>query len=123
MLVIEDDFDSRLLMQTLLRLEGYEVLAVGSAEEALSRIEAFAPHAALLDIGLPKMDGYALAAALRTNPRTRGVRLIALTGYGQAPDRRRAQEAGFDDHLVKPAPLDTLLARLAELIGAPARAA
>jgi signal transduction histidine kinase/ActR/RegA family two-component response regulator len=121
-LVVDDNADAAEALAELLRLEGYSVLAVGSAEAALEAIGAFAPHAALLDIGLPKMDGYALAQALRADPGTRDIRLIALTGYGRAPDRQRAREAGFDEHLVKPAPIETLLARLAELVGAAAGA-
>ena len=63
------------------------------------------------------MNGYELAGALRADPRTRGIVLIALTGYGRGPDRRRALDAGFDEHLVKPVEFDKLLARLAELLG------
>jgi len=70
----------------------------------------------LLDIGLPKMNGYDLARALRARPSLRSLRLIALTGYGRGPDRQRAYDAGFDEHFVKPAPLDELLARLAALV-------
>ena len=121
-LVVDDNADAAQALAELLQLEGYSVLAVGSAEAALAAVETFAPHAALLDIGLPKMDGYALAQALRAAPGTRDIRLIALTGYGRAPDRQRAREAGFDEHLVKPAPIETLLARLAELVGAAASA-
>jgi signal transduction histidine kinase/CheY-like chemotaxis protein len=121
-LVVDDNEDAAEALAELLRLEGYSVLALGSAEAALDAVEAFAPQVALLDIGLPKMDGYALAQALRADPRSRGIRLIALTGYGRAPDRQRAHEAGFDEHLVKPAPIETLLARLAELVDATAGA-
>ena len=116
LLVVDDNADAAEALAELLRLEGYEVRVAGSGEEALRIVEAFAPHAAVLDIGLPSMDGYDLALALRANPRTRGMRLVALTGYGRAPDRARAQAAGFDDHFVKPAPLDELLARLAALV-------
>jgi len=115
-LVVDDNADAADALAELLRLEGYEVRVAGSAEEALAAVEVFSPQLAVLDIGLPSMNGYDLAAALRSNPRTRGVRLIALTGYGRAPDRQRAQDAGFDDHFVKPAPLDELLARVAALV-------
>jgi CheY-like chemotaxis protein len=70
----------------------------------------------VLDIGLPKMDGYELARALRADARTRSIALIALTGYGRAPDRKRALEAGFDEHLVKPVELDALLTTLHRLL-------
>ena len=99
----------------VLRLEGYDVRVAASAEDALRLLEGFTPQVALLDIGLPGMNGYDLARALRADPRAHGVRLVALTGYGRAPDRQRAREAGFDDHFVKPAALDELLARVAAL--------
>ena len=83
---------------------------------ALSLLDRFAPAAAILDIGLPKMDGYELAAALRADARTRGVVLIALTGYGRGTDHRRALDAGFDEHLVKPVEFEKLLATLDELL-------
>jgi CheY-like chemotaxis protein len=69
----------------------------------------FAPHVVLLDIGLPGMNGYDVARALRALPETSASCLIALTGYGQPTDRRRASEAGFDHHLTKPADPDELL--------------
>jgi CheY-like chemotaxis protein len=72
---------------------------------------------ALLDIGLPVMDGYALAARLRQEPSLAGIKLVALTGYGQDSDRQRAQAAGFDLHLVKPVKPEELLGLLRELTG------
>ena len=115
-LLVDDNSDAVEALAELLRMEGYEVLSANSAESALERVEAFRPHAALLDIGLPKMNGYDLARALRSRPSLRSLRLIALTGYGRAPDRQRAFDAGFDEHFVKPAPLDELLSRLAALV-------
>ncbi len=117
-MLVDDNADAAEALAELLRMEGYEVLALESAESALERVDAFEPQVAVLDIGLPKMNGYELARALRANPRTRGMRLIALTGYGRAPDRKLALEAGFDEHFVKPAPVEELLARLAALVGA-----
>ena len=117
-LLVDDNSDAVEALAELLRMEGYEVISAHSAESALERVDAFRPHAALLDIGLPKMNGYDLARALRARPSLRTLRLIALTGYGRAPDRQRAFDAGFDDHFVKPAPLDELLARLAALVEA-----
>jgi CheY-like chemotaxis protein len=69
---------------------------------ALSAVHSFKPQIAFLDIGLPGMNGLELAAAFRDDPKLRDIRLIALTGFGQAQDRRRSMEAGFDEHLVKP---------------------
>jgi len=117
-LLVDDNSDAVDALAELLRMEGYEVISAHSAESALERVDAFRPHAALLDIGLPKMNGYDLARALRARPSLRTLRLIALTGYGRAPDRQRAFDAGFDEHFVKPAPLDELLARLAALVEA-----
>ena len=82
----------------------------------LRLLDRFTPAAAILDIGLPRMNGYELAGALRADPRTRGIVLIALTGYGRDPDRRRALDAGFDEHLVKPVEFDKLLATLDALL-------
>ena len=75
--------------------------------------EAWHPDVVLCDIGLPGMDGYAIATALRKNGRMARARLIAVTGYGQEDDKRRALEAGFDEHLVKPVDPEKLLGKLA----------
>jgi signal transduction histidine kinase/CheY-like chemotaxis protein len=116
-LVVDDNFDAADALAELLRLEGYLVQVAASAEEALRLLEhGELPQVALLDIGLPGMNGHDLARALRTAPRTRAMRLVALTGYGRSPDRQRALDAGFDEHFVKPAALDELLARLAALV-------
>ena len=71
-------------------------------------MDAFDPDLMLVDIGLPVMDGYELARQLRAKPALAHARLIAVTGYGQESDRRRALEAGFDEHLVKPIDLERL---------------
>ena len=75
--------------------------------------EAYRPAVVICDIGLPGMDGFAVAGALRRNPATAAARLIALTGYGQDEDRRKARAAGFDEHLTKPADPATLEALIA----------
>ena len=74
----------------------------------------FLPDAIVLDIGLPRMNGYDAARAIRQIPGLSGVLIIALTGYGQAADHEKSREAGIDDHLVKPIDLDALLRALAE---------
>ena len=79
----------------------------------------FQPHIALLDVGLPVMDGYELASRLRQEPSLKGIKLVAITGYGQESDRHRAHEAGFDLHLVKPIEPGQLLRILRELTEAP----
>jgi len=72
------------------------------------------PEVALVDIGLPGIDGYEVARRLRQDPAARAIRLIALTGYGLEEDQRRARDAGFDLHLVKPVDVNTLLEELAD---------
>jgi CheY-like chemotaxis protein len=76
---------------------------------ALSMLTEFSPDVALVDIGLPAMDGYELARRMRATPLGASARIYALTGYGQDSDRRRSREAGFDAHLVKPVDLDTVI--------------
>ena len=101
-LVVDDNHDAAESLAMLLSLDGHEVEAVFSPEQALARAADFRPDVVLLDIGLPGMDGYEVARRLRSLPDGPRIRLIALTGYGQSEDRRRALEAGFDAHLVKP---------------------
>ena len=105
-----------------MRLEGHEVRTAADGETALALLDEFVPEAALLDIGLPRMSGYELAAAMRRDPRTRSIVLVALTGYGRGPDRRRALDAGFDEHLVEPVELDVLLTTLYRLLSVAAAA-
>jgi len=85
-----------------------------SGPEALGDVQTFRPDAALLDIGLPVMDGYELARALRE--RLPAVKLVALTGYGQASDRARSEAAGFDAHLVKPVSITHVARTLDDLL-------
>lgn len=96
-----------------LSLAGHEVEAVGDGAEALASAPVFAPEVVVLDIGLPLVDGYEVARRLRQVPQTRDSFVVALTGYGQRADRERAQEAGFDRHLTKPAEPDELPALIA----------
>jgi CheY-like chemotaxis protein len=77
-----------------------------TSHEALATAAAWRPDAVLLDIGMPELDGYEVARRLRADPTLAPLRLVAVTGYGQPEDRRRALDAGFDDHLVKPAAPD-----------------
>lgn len=112
-LVVDDNADAANSLGMLLTLRGHETQVVHSAREALATVQAFRPEAVLLDVGLPEMDGYELARRLRAMTELRGVRLIALTGYGQAGDFQSARAAGFDDHLVKPADLTALERALA----------
>jgi signal transduction histidine kinase len=113
-LVVDDNRDSAHSLATLLRLFGNEVQAAHDGASALAAAERFRPEVAILDIGLPGMDGYELARRLRQLPGLGSLRLAALTGYGSEEDRRRSRDAGFDDHLVKPVEMESLQAFLAE---------
>jgi len=99
-LVVDDNRDAATSLAEFLRLDGHESLAVYGGKEALAAVTSFKPDVVLLDIGLPELDGYEVAQRLRASGST--VRLIALTGYGQAEDVQRTRAAGFDAHLVKP---------------------
>ena len=115
-LIVEDNADARESLSLLLRLSGHEVETSENAMEGLEKLAAFAPDVMLVDVGLPGMDGYDLARRVRQRPAARGVALVALTGYGQIEDRRRAKEAGFDVHLTKPVEPDRLRKVLDELV-------
>ena len=117
--VVEDNQDIRDTLEDLLRLDGHEVVSAKEGIGGAQRIVEFCPDVAIVDVGLPGMDGYAVAKAVRA-ARGRKVRLIALTGYGRREDRIEATEAGFDRHLVKPIDHDVLSQALAELLAAPA---
>ena len=102
-LVVDDNVDAAESTAAFLRLEGHEVKAVHDGIQALASLKVFDPHVVVLDIGLPGLDGYAVARQLRERGDTSHVLLIALTGYGQREDRQRAADSGFDYHYVKPA--------------------
>ncbi|MFN2646738.1 MAG: ATP-binding protein, partial [Burkholderiales bacterium] len=101
-LVVDDNLDAAESTAAFLRLEGHEVKTVGDGTDALASVPVFAPHVIVLDIGLPGLDGYAVARQLRERGDTSHMLLIAVTGYGQREDRERAVAAGFDYHFVKP---------------------
>jgi CheY-like chemotaxis protein len=113
-LVVEDSADARQSLRMLLEMAGHEVETSEDGPSGLAKLHAFRPDVALIDVGLPGMDGYALAREARERPETCAVRLVAVTGYGQAEDRRRALAAGFDLHVTKPVDasmLDEMLGR------------
>jgi signal transduction histidine kinase len=114
-MIVDDNEDSANSLASLLQLDGHETETAYAPQTALERIPQFAPSLVLLDIGLPGMDGYEVARRLRLRPELAGVRLIAVTGYGQAEDQQRARAAGFDDHLIKPVDLMRLRTIIAEL--------
>ena len=107
-LLVEDNVDAAEALAELLRLWGHEVEVTHDGAAALHSAGAIRPGVVLLDIGLPGMDGYQVAGALRLLPELQGTLIVALTGYGQESDRQRSARAGFDHHLVKPVDLEEL---------------
>ncbi len=114
-LLADDNRDALDSLATLLQCDGHEVHTAADGAEALEVAAVCRPDVVLLDIGMPKLDGYEVARRIRAEPWGKNAVLIALTGWGQDEDRRRSREVGFDSHLVKPLDpeaLSTLLARL-----------
>jgi CheY-like chemotaxis protein len=101
-LVVEDGDDSREMLMALLRLWGHEVYEAADGETGLARCREIRPDVALVDVGLPGIDGYELAQQIRRVPELAPMLLVAITGYGRPEDQRRAREVGFDAHLLKP---------------------
>ncbi len=101
-LLVEDNTDVRDMLRTLLELGGHEVHEAGTGLDGLHMATRLGPDLALIDLGLPGLDGLEVAARIRSTPEGKRLVLVALTGYGQAKDRQRTLEAGFDFHLVKP---------------------
>jgi CheY-like chemotaxis protein/two-component sensor histidine kinase len=118
-LIVEDNADARSTLQTLLNLLGHRVETAATGPEGIDRALASRPQVVLVDLGLPVLDGYEVARKLRAELGG-AVRLIALTGYAHEEDRRRAREAGFDAHLVKPVEMDDLNRLLADPSPSPA---
>jgi len=112
-LVVDDNRDAAFSVAALLRLAGHEIATADDGAQALEQAAAFRPDVVVLDIGLPVLDGYEVAARLRSAPGGDALLLLALTGYGQLDDRASANAAGFDDHFVKPADPDALVERIA----------
>jgi CheY-like chemotaxis protein len=114
-LVVDDNRDSADSLVLLLRFSGSEVEAAHDGLEAVEKAEAFRPDVVLMDIGMPKLNGYDAARRIREQPWGRSMVLIAQTGWGQGEDRRLAEEAGFNAHIVKPVEPATLIRMLSEL--------
>jgi signal transduction histidine kinase/CheY-like chemotaxis protein len=111
-LVVDDNVDAAESLGTMLAYSGHDVRVAHGGVEALTAAREFSPNVMILDLGMPEMDGYAVARAVRSDPRFSATRLIALSGYGQPDDRRRTADVGFDEHLVKPVEHDVLNAAL-----------
>ena len=101
-LVVDDNVDTARSLALLLRGSGHAVEVAHDGYAALDAARAFQPDTIVLDLGLPGLDGYKVAEQLRADSNFHNTRLIALSGYGQADDRRRSNQVGFDQHLVKP---------------------
>jgi len=120
-LVVDDNRDGAEMISNLLTDAGHEVQVAYDPSQALSLVDEFCPQVAILDIGLPVMDGYMLGRELHSRLRDAPPILIALTGYGQEQDKRRSEEAGFALHLVKPVDAQTLVRLVDALVGTSAR--
>jgi CheY-like chemotaxis protein len=112
-LIVDDNVDAALSVERLLKKWGHDVETAFNGPQALEKARAFRPHILLLDIGMPGMSGYEVARQLRAEHEFESLVITALTGYGQAEDRRRSREAGFNHHLTKP-PDPEILAALLE---------
>jgi signal transduction histidine kinase/CheY-like chemotaxis protein len=122
-LLVEDGADAREILRMVLERSGYAVTCAEDGPAGVAAALRCRPGAALVDVGLPGFDGYEVARRIRAAPGGASLLLVALTGYGQPADRRRAEEAGFDLHLVKPVDPAQLLALLAERLRQPNRGA
>ncbi|MDB5945482.1 MAG: response regulator, partial [Ramlibacter sp.] len=114
-LVVDDNLDAAESLGMLLDFLGADVRQARDGPDALDVFAEYAPSVVLLDIGMPGMNGYEVARTIRSRHPSHPATLVALTGWGQDEDRRRARDAGFDHHLVKPAELDALQQLLASL--------
>ena len=117
-LIVEDEADSAHLLQIFLETEGYHVKIAFDGIEGIALAREFSPDIILSDISLTaEMDGYTLAGTIRTDPQLNSIYLIAMSGYGQAEDKKRAKEAGFDAHLTKPLDLEKVENAIAQTMG------
>ncbi|MFO0864599.1 MAG: ATP-binding protein [Gemmataceae bacterium] len=114
-LVVDDNRDSALSMAAMLRILGHQVRVAHDGVEALAEADAFRPNVVLMDMGMPRLNGYDATRRLRERPWGKSVTVVALTGWGQESDRENSREAGCDGHLVKPVFLDDLLPYLTAL--------
>ncbi|HEY2106429.1 MAG TPA: response regulator, partial [Candidatus Binataceae bacterium] len=109
-LIVEDNADARESLRMILELSGHEIYEAEDGPGGVEQALALRPDMALIDIGLPSLDGYEVARQIRSAPAGREIFLIALTGYGQPRDRQQASAAGFNAHLVKPVDFQRLCA-------------
>ncbi|HEU4620857.1 MAG TPA: response regulator [Burkholderiaceae bacterium] len=112
-LLVDDNRDAADSLAQILKFDGHTVEVAYDGAMALEAVARFNPDVVLLDIGLPGLNGYEVARRIRASEGGRRIRLIAITGWGQATDERNAYDAGFDTHMVKPVDYDELAAHLA----------
>ena len=112
-LVVDDNSDAATSLALLLEMEDCEVRTAADGEEALEQVETFKPEIIFMDLAMPRLDGVAATQRIRALPQCQRVRIVALTGWGQATDRQRTRAAGMDHHLIKPVSLDDLRSVLA----------
>ena len=120
-LVVDDNVDAATALATLVRESGHDVRTAHDGPTGLQAALDYLPNVALLDIGLPGLNGFEIAKQLRQQITFKNAVLVALTGYGQDSDRLRSQEAGFDHHVVKPGDFGKILQILATVSEQPAR--
>jgi CheY-like chemotaxis protein len=113
-LAVDDNVDAAQSLALLLKLQGHETTVAYDGPTALQAVQEFQPEVILLDIGLPRMDGYEVAKRLREAAGSEHLRIVAITGYGRDEDKNRSAAAGFDAHLVKPVDLEALSRLLRE---------
>jgi CheY-like chemotaxis protein len=118
-LVVDDNQDGAESLAALLALDGHEILMSHDGLDAVAKAASFRPDVVLLDIGLPKLDGYDVCRRIREQPGGKDIVMIAMTGWGQADDRRMSSEAGFDSHCVKPVSHALLVALMTQPRGQP----
>lgn len=114
-MVVDDHVASGDLLVEILALEGYSVRVAHCGRDAVAIAREFNPKIALLDVGLPDMDGFALAGLLKADPQLQQIRLVALSGYAQSSETERSGGVGFDHYLVKPVDVEQLLSVLQSL--------
>jgi CheY-like chemotaxis protein len=118
-LIADDNHDAAVSLSMLLQSLGHDTRVAHDGIEALAEAELFHPEVVLLDIGMPRLDGYETARRIARRPWAAATQIVAVTGWGQETDRHRAREAGFHRHLVKPADLDTLIDVMSRSPGEP----
>ena len=117
-MVVEDDYDNRLMLKVLLEMKGYRVIEAGDGDEAVRVLEAEMPQLILLDLQMPNLNGFALARRVRQTPSTRDVPIVIVSGHDPAKHRQLALAAGCNDYLLKPIDFDRLEEMLTRLIPA-----